>query len=68
MSDRMRIKYINEVEYCCNKMKEFYESHDDIQLDDGVGIVVDGKPMDECPFCHTDIEVETSVAYYGEEG
>ena len=68
MEKRMRIKYIDEIEYCCKKMKKYYESHDDIKLDSlGDYIIVDGKSINECPFCHTGIEVETSVCHYGGE-
>ena len=28
----MRIKYVDEVEFCCNKMKKYYEDHKDIKL------------------------------------
>jgi len=68
LSKRMRIKFIDEVQFCCKEMKEYYESHDDIKLDGDRGrIIVEGKSLGECPFCNTDIEIDVSVAHWGGE-
>jgi len=65
MSDRCRIKYIYEIEWCCKKMEKYYRSHDDIKLDgESSELVVDGNRISQCPFCHTDLEVESSVTHY----
>ena len=53
----MRIKIIDEVEFCCEKMRKYYESHN-VKFDtkDEAPIyfykmIYKGKPIDVCPFC-----------------
>jgi len=68
MHKRMRIKYVDEVEFCCKKMKEYYESHDDIKLDGEHGAMTyKGQMIDECPFCGTGIEIDISICHWGGE-
>lgn len=65
---RFRIKYIDEIEYCCKKMREYYESHTGTTFNyDNDSINIDGKEITECPFCHTFLEVDVSVVHYGGE-
>ena len=67
MSKRMRIKIIDEIEFCCSKMKEYYESHNihfeaaDCKMSFG------DKMIDQCPFCYTDMEIDVSVSHWGGE-
>ena len=72
MDKRMRIKIIDEVKFCCKKMKDYYESHDDIKFDtkDKVPMyfykmVYEGKMINKCPFCKAYIEVDISKSHWG---
>ena len=66
MKPRMRVKIIDEVQFCCKPMKKFYESHDDIKFDSIDSVMLhEGKAITECPFCHTNIEVDVSVSHWG---
>lgn len=68
ISKRMSIKYIDEVRFCCKKMREYYESHEDIKLDGDSGTMTyENEIIDECPFCGTTIEVEVSLCHWGGE-
>jgi len=68
MHKRMRIKYVDEVEFCCRKMKEYYESHKDIKLDGEHGAMTyEGQMIDECPFCGMSIEIDISICHWGGE-
>ena len=68
MGKRMRVKYIDEVEFCCKRMRVLYSNTKDIKLEsDRDMIIVEGKPMSKCPFCETEIEVDVSISYYGGE-
>ena len=73
MGKRMRIKIIDEVRFCCEKMRKYYESHN-IEFDtkDKAPIyfykmIYKGKPIDVCPFCKTYIETDISKSHYGGE-
>ena len=69
----MRIKYIDEVEFCCKKMRKYYESHDvKLVSEDKVPMyfykmLYKGKTIDECPFCEAEIEVQKDVTHWGGE-
>ena len=64
----MRIKIIDEVQFCCKEMRRYYESHDDIEFDsDDCLMSYEGKMIDVCPFCNTDMEIDVSVAHWGGE-
>ena len=66
MTKRMRIKIIDEVEFCCKRMKKFYESHSDIKFDSFDNMMLhEGKTITNCPFCNTNIEVDVSVSHWG---
>lgn len=68
MKPKMRVKYIDEVEFCCKKMRVLYSNTKDIKLDgERNRIIVKGKPMTQCPFCKTDMEIDVSVSHYGGE-
>lgn len=68
MRKRMRIKYVDEVEFCCKEMRVLYSTTEDIKLEgDKDTIIVKGKPMSKCPFCYTEIEVDVSISHYGGE-
>jgi len=65
MSRRMRIKIIDEIEFCCKKMKDYYESHN-IKFDSAdCKMSYEGKMIDVCPFCNTDMEIEVSKSHWG---
>ena len=61
----MSIKYIDEIQYCCKEMKDYYETIN-FRID-GDYIVHKGKKIDECPFCGTFIEIDVSVVHWGGE-
>lgn len=66
----MRIKIIDEVEFCCKKMRNFYEQdgHNNIKFDSVDSVMIhNGKAITNCPFCETDIDVDVSVSHYGGE-
>ena len=68
MSRRMRIKIIDEIEFCCKEMKDYYDSHDDIEFDSAdCKMSYKGKMIDVCPFCNTDMEIDVSIAHWGGE-
>ena len=56
----MKIKYINEVDYCCNKMKETLNKDCNIGYlsDEGVCIINPTYKLyiNFCPFCGEKIE------------
>jgi len=63
----MRVKIIDEVEFCCKKMKEYYDTHN-IQFNSGDCKMSFGDRMiDECPFCEKLIEIDVSVSHRGGE-
>jgi len=73
MKRRMRIKIIDEVQYCCKKMRDYYESHN-VKFDtkDEVPMyfykmVYKGKMIDHCPFCGTYIETQIDKTHWGGE-
>jgi biotin synthase-related radical SAM superfamily protein len=64
MTKRMRIKIIDEVQFCCKKMREYYESHKDIKFDTvNYLMYYEGSYIDECPFCGTDMEIDVSTSH-----
>jgi len=68
MGKRMRVKYIDEVEFCCKPMRVLYTNTKDIKLEgERDMIIVEGKPMSQCPFCKTEIEVDVAISHYGGE-
>ena len=68
MEKRMRIKFIDEVEFCCKKMKDYYESHNDIHFNSSdCTMSYEGEMIDVCPFCNTDMEIDVSVCHWGGE-
>ena len=65
MEKRMRIKIIDEVQFCCEEMKEYYGSHT-IEFDSRACKMSYGDRMiDQCPFCETDMEIDVSVSHWG---
>jgi len=70
----MRIKIIDEVRFCCKKMEDYYESHDNIQFDSTEKVpaacyidykmTYEGKLINECPFCKAHIETEISKSHW----
>jgi hypothetical protein len=66
----MRIKIIDEVQFCCKKMRDYYEQdgHNNIKFDSvDCKMSYKGKMIDVCPFCNTDIEIDVSVSHRGGE-
>jgi len=62
----MRIKIIDEVEFCCKQMKDYYESHDNIRFDSiRHKMSYKRKYIDICPFCNVDIEMDISKSHWG---
>lgn len=67
MTKRMKIRIIDEVEFCCEKMRKYYESHN-IKFDSIDSVMIyNKKAITNCPFCETFIEVDVSVAHWGGE-
>ena len=72
MTENMRIKIIDEVRFCCKKMEDYYESHDDIKFDSTEEVppyldykmTYEGKLINECPFCKAYIEIEISKSHW----
>lgn len=64
----MRIKIIDEVEFCCKEMREYYESHNYIKFDSvDCKMSYEGKMINKCPFCKTFMEIDVSVSHWGGE-
>ena len=66
----MRIKIIDEVEFCCKEMRDYYEQdgHTNIKFDSvDCKMSYKGKMIDVCPFCNTDMEIDVSVSHWGGE-
>ena len=62
---KMRVKFVDEVQFCCKKMQKHYESHNDIKLDSlDCTMEYEGKMIDVCPFCKADIEIDVSVSHW----
>ena len=67
MGKRMRIKLIDEVQFCCKEMREYYEGHN-IEFDTSNCKMSYGDRMiDECPFCYADMEINVSTSHWGGE-
>lgn len=60
----MRIKIIDEVEFCCKEMRGYYESHN-IKFDStDCKMSYRGEMIDVCPFCNTNMEIDVSVSHW----
>jgi hypothetical protein len=67
MTRRMKIRIIDEVQFCCKKMKEYYDSHN-IQFNTSAcKMSYEDRMIDRCPFCKTDMEIDVSVSHWGGE-
>ena len=68
MEKRMRIKIVDEIEFCCKKMRKYYESHENIRFDSINHKMSYGRNyIDVCPFCGMDIEIDVSKSHWGGE-
>jgi len=71
----MRIKLIDEVQYCCKKMRKYYEKNYadmEFRTKDKVPyffykLTHKGKVMEKCPFCGAHIDVQVSKSRWGGE-
>ncbi len=71
LKKKLKIKYIDEVNYCCEEMKQYYESHNikfvtkDEHPHYFYKMLYEGKTIEECPFCGAEVRVERAVTHWG---
>ena len=70
MKPKMRVKIVDEVQFCCKKMRDFYEQdgHSNIKFDSiDCVMIYKGRAITNCEFCGANIEIDVSVSHYGGE-